>query len=688
MTTANPLLDFSDLPRFDLIQPEHVRPAIESLLADGRALIDRLTGDATPATWGDFASALSDGLEPLGRAWGIVGHLHSVNDIPPWRDAYNEMLPDVSRFYSELGQNLKLFDKYRALKASPEYATLTLEQKKIIDNEIRDFRLGGAELPEDQKPRFQAIMEELSQLSAKFSENLLDATNAFAEIVTDEAQLAGLPDDVKEAARLNAEKAEVTGWKFTLHAPSYGPVMQYAENRELRARLYRAYATRAAEFHDGASKPEWDNTPVMNRILELRAEDAKMLGFANFAEVSLLPKMADTPEQVLAFLRDMAKKAKPFAEKDMAELLAFARDELGITDFQPWDAAYASEKLLQARYAFSEQEVKQYFTEPKVVAGLFKVIESLFGVRVKPDSAPVWHEDVRFYRIETPAGELVGQFYMDLYARETKRGGAWMDEARSRKRHSDGLQKPIAYLNCNFARPVGGKPATFTHDEVTTLFHEAGHGLHHLLTRGEELGVSGIHGVEWDAVELPSQFMENYCWEWDVLQGMTAHVDTGEPLPRELFDKMLAARNFQSGMMTVRQLEFSIFDMRLHYEFELGNDAEGGKTVMDLIREVRDEVAVLIPPDWHRFPNSFSHIFGGGYAAGYYSYKWAEVLSADCYAAFEEAGNPFDPQVGKRFLDEILSMGGARPALENFKAFRGREPSPDALLRHSGMVSA
>ncbi|HEX6734737.1 MAG TPA: M3 family metallopeptidase [Azonexus sp.] len=684
MTSAsNPLLDFSDLPRFDLIQPEHVRPAIESLLADGRTLIERLTADATPATWADFAGALSLGLEPFGRAWGVVGHLHSVNDVPAWREAYNEMLPDVSRFYSELGQNLKLFDQYRALKASPEYAGLSREQKKIVDNEIRDFRLSGAELPEEQKPRYQAIMEELSQLAAKFSENLLDATNAFAEIVTDEAMLAGLPDYAIEAAREAAEKAGVAGWKFTLHAPSYGPVMQYADNRDLRARLYRAYATRAAEFTDGTSKAEWDNTPVIQRMLELRAEDAQMLGFANFAEVSLQPKMADTPAQVLAFLRDMAQKAKPYAEKDIAELKAFARDELGLTDFQPWDAAYVSEKLLQARYAFSEQEVKQYFTEPKVIAGLFKVIESLFTVRVKEDTAPVWHEDVRFYRIETPAGDLVGQFYMDLYARETKRGGAWMDEARSRRRAGAGVQKPIAYLNCNFARPVGGKPATFTHDEVITLFHESGHGLHHLLTRGEELGVSGIHGVEWDAVELPSQFMENYCWEWDVLQGMTAHVDTGAPLPRALYDKMLAAKNFQSGMMTVRQLEFSLFDMRLHCEF----DPQGQRRVMDLLGEVRDEVAVLVPPAWHRFPNSFSHIFGGGYAAGYYSYKWAEVLSADAYAAFEEAGDPFDATVGKRFLDEILSMGGARPALESFRAFRGREPSVDALLRHSGMIA-
>ena len=684
MTSANPLLDFSDLPRFDTVQPEHVKPAVESLLAVGRELITRLTDDATPATWQDFAGALSDGLEPFGRAWGIVGHLHSVNDVPAWREAYNEMLPEVSRFYAELGQNLKLFDKYKALRASAEYATLTTEQKKIVDNEVRDFRLSGADLPEDQKPRFQAIMEELSSLSSKFSENVLDATNAFGEIITDVALLAGIPDDAKEAARTAAEKAGVTGWRFSLQAPSYGPVMQYADNRALRARLYRAYATRAAEFQEGSSKAEWDNTPVMNRMLALRLEDAKMLGYNNFAEVSLAPKMAESPAQVLAFLRELAAKAKPFAANDIAELKNFAKDELGMDDFQPWDAAYVSEKLLQKRYAFSEQEVKQYFTEPKVLAGLFKVIESLFNVRVKPDNAPVWHEDVKFYRLETSTGTLVGQFYMDLYARETKRGGAWMDEARSRRRTAEGIQTPIAYLNCNFARPLADKPATFTHDDVITLFHETGHGLHHLLTRGEELGVSGIHGVEWDAVELPSQFMENYCWEWNVVQGMTAHVDTGATLPRELFDKMLAAKNFQSGMMAVRQIEFSLFDMLLHSDF----DSAGPQSVMDLLNSVRQEVAVLIPPEWHRFPNSFSHIFGGGYGAGYFSYKWAEVLSADAYAAFEEAGDPFDATTGKRFLDEILSVGGSRPAIDSFKAFRGREPSVDALLRHSGMITA
>ncbi len=685
MTAAmNLLLDFSGLPRFDAIAPEQVKPAIESLLADARQLVERLTADTAPATWMGFAAPLADGIEPLSRAWGIVGHLHSVNDIPPWREAYNEMLPEVTRFYSELGQNLKLFEKYKAIRAGNEYPCLSLAQKKIIDNEVRDFRLSGAELPEEQKPRFQAMMEELAGLAARFSENLLDATNAFSETITDETLLAGLPDDVRDAARAAAGKAGVEGWRFSLHAPSYGPVMQYAENRDLRARLYRAYATRAAEFHDGTSKPEWDNTPLIQRILELRSEEAAMLGYGNYAELSLVPKMADSPAQVLDFLHELASKAKPFAERDMAELKQFAADELGLDPLLPWDAAFASERLLQARYAFSEQEVKQYFTEPKVLAGLFEAISKLFGVTVKEDEAPVWHEDVRFYRLETQAGELVGQFYLDLYARPEKRGGAWMDEARARRRVADGLQTPVAYLNCNFPRPVGDKPATFTHDDVITLFHETGHGLHHLLTRVDELGVSGIHGVEWDAVELPSQFMENYCWEWVVVQGMTGHVDSGEALPHSLFKKMLAARNFQSGLQTVRQLEFSLFDLRLHAEFERFPE----RTALELLDQVRREVAVLIPPEWQRFPNSFSHIFAGGYCAGYFSYKWAEVLSADAYAAFEEAGNPFDAATGRLFLEEILSVGGSRPALESFKAFRGRAPGVDALLRHSGMIAA
>ncbi|MCX8145739.1 MAG: M3 family metallopeptidase [Azovibrio sp.] len=683
MTAHNPLLITAGLPPFDRIEPAHVEPAIRQLLAENRDLIARLTHPDTPATWDDFAAPLAAGMERLGWAWGIVGHLHSVNDIPAWRDAYNAMLPEVTRFYSELGQNLALFDKYKAIRAGSEYPTLSPARRRIIDNEIRDFRLSGAELPEADKPRFQAIQEELARLAAKFSENLLDATNAFSILITDASELAGLPEDVRQAAQAAAAADGAQGWKFTLQAPSYLPVMQYADNRALRARMYRAYATRASEFHDSGSKPEWDNTPLMTRILALRQEEARLLGYANYAEVSLVPKMAESPAQVLAFLRDMAAKAKPFAERDMAALQDFAASELGLTDLQPWDVAYVSEKLLQARYAFSEQEVKQYFTEPKVIAGLFRVIETLFGVRIRPDSAPVWHDSVRFFRIETPRGELIGQFYLDLYARETKRGGAWMDSAVSRRRTATGIQTPVAYLNCNFSKPLGDKPATFTHDEVITLFHEAGHGFHHLLTQVEELGVSGISGVEWDAVELPSQFLENFCWEWDVVKDMTAHVDTGAPLPRALFDKMLAARNFQSGMMTVRQIEFALFDMLLHSDFDPERDS-----ILALLDQVRAEVAVLRPPAWHRFPNSFSHIFAGGYAAGYYSYKWAEVLSADAYAAFEETGNPLDPPTGRRFLEEILAMGGVRPALESFKAFRGREPSPDALLRHSGMIPA
>ena len=678
--STNALLDFSGLPRFDAITPSDVQPAIDLLLANNRALVERLTSDEVPATWSTFAAPLADEIEQLSRAWGVVGHLHSVNDIPEWREAYNGMLPEVSRFFAELGQNLKLFAKYKAIRESSEYATLTPAQRKIVDNEIRDFRLSGAELPEDQKPRFQAISEELASLSAKFSENLLDATNAFAQFVTDEAKLAGIPDDVRQAAREAAEKDGKPGWKFTLHMPSYLPVMQYAEDRELRATMYRAYATRAAEF----GPTELDNTPLITKILELRQEEARMLGYGNFAEVSLVPKMAESVPQVLAFLRDLATKAKPFAEKDITELRAFAKEELKLNTLEPWDVGFASEKLLQARYAFSEQEVKRYFTEDKVLGGLFRVVETLFGVRLKADSAPVWHEDVRFFRIETPDGALIGQFYIDLYARETKRGGAWMDEAITRRRVVAGIQTPVAYLNCNFSRPVGDKPATFSHDDVITLFHETGHGLHHLLTQVDELGVSGIHGVEWDAVELPSQFMENYCWEWDVVREMTAHVDTGEPLPRELFDKMIAAKNFQSGMQTVRQLEFSLFDLLLHSDF----DPAGTTSVLDLLNTVRREVAVIVPPEWHRFPNSFSHIFAGGYGAGYFSYKWAEVLSADCYAAFEEADNPFDPTTGRRFLQEIIAAGGARPALENFRAFRGRDPEVDALLRHSGMIPA
>ncbi len=683
----NPLLDCSGLPRFDAVQPEHVAPAIRELLAGNRALIEKLTAVGAPSSWEGFVQPMTDSGERLSRAWGIVGHLHSVNDVPEWRNAYNEMLPEVSSFFAEMGQNLALFAKYKALRDSAEYATLNPARRRIIDNDVRDFRLSGAELPEDQKPRFKQIQEELSKLASRFSENVLDATNAYGEWIEDEALLAGIPDDAKAAARNAAEGEGKPGWKFTLHAPSYIPVLQYADSRELRARMYRASATRASEF----GKPEWDNTPLIDKILALRAEEAKLLGYANFAEVSLVPKMANSPAQVTAFLRDIAVKARPFAEKDVAELREFARSELGLDPLEAWDMAYASEKLREQRYAFSDEEVKQYFPEPKVLEGLFRVIESVFSVKLEVDSAPVWHPTVRFFRI-VRNNELVGQFYLDLYARETKRGGAWMDEAITRRRLGSSvgasIQTPVAYLNCNFPAPVNGKPATFSHDDVITLFHECGHGLHHLLTRVEELAVSGIHGVEWDAVELPSQFMENFCWEWDVLQGMTSHAETSAALPRALYDKMIAAKNFQSGMQTLRQIEFGLFDLLLYSEFT----PEPGKPFKPLLDTVRREVAVVFPPEWNRFPQSFSHIFGGGYAAGYYSYKWAEVLSADAYEAFEEAaktsGSTLDAATGERYWREILSVGGSRPAIESFKAFRGREPKPDALLRHNGMTSA
>jgi len=669
----NPLLDFSGLPRFADIRPEHVTPAIEQLLADGRATTQAAI-QAKP-TWDEFIAPLEDANERIGRAWGQVAHLHAVMDQPALREVYNANLPKVTQYWTELGQNQQLFEKYKALKDSSEFSSLSVSRKKIIENAVRDFRLGGAELPADRKPRYAAIQEELARLSARFAENLLDATNAFSVLIKKD-QTSGIPADVLQAAREAAEKEGKQGWKFTLHAPSYLPVMQYADDRRLRETLYHASATRASEF----GKPEWDNTPLIGRIVPLRREIAQLLGYRDYAEVSLVPKMAESSSQVLAFLDDLARRARPFAEADAEELKEFSRTELQIPDLQAWDVAYASEKLRAKRYAFSDQEVKQYFPEDVVVRGLFRVAEALYQVQIARSKAPVWHEDVCFFDIRDRAGALIGQFYMDLYARETKRGGAWMDDAIARRRRRGQLQTPVAYLNCNFSRPVGGKPALFTHDEVLTLFHEFGHGLHHLLTRVEDLGVSGIGGVEWDAVELPSQFMENFCWEWDVLREMTRHVDTGLPIPKALFEKMLAAKNFHSGLAMLRQIEFAVFDMRLHADF----DPAAGKSALALLEEVRARVAVLHPPAYNRFPNSFSHIFGGGYAAGYYSYKWAEVLSADAYSAFEENG-VLDAKTGALFRDEILAVGGSRPAAESFRAFRGREPSVEALLRHNGM---
>ena len=678
----NPLLDFSGLPRFNELGPSHVSFAIDRLLAEARLVVATITDDAVAAKWDAFVEPLEDATERLARAWGQVEHLHAVLDSPDLRAAYNANLPKVTQFWTELGQNQRLFDKYRALANSAEFKSLTAARKRLIENALRDFRLSGAELAAELKPRYAEIQDELASLSAKFSENVLDATNAYSIFVEDEKRLAGIPADEIRAARDAAEKDQKPGWKFTLRMPSYLPVMQYAEDRTLRETLYRESATRASEL----GKPEWDNSTLIARILKLRREEAVLLGYASFADVSLVPKMAQSPTHVLEFLHDLAVRARPFAERDLAELRAFSTLELGIAKLEAWDMTYAAEKLRAQRYSFSDQEVKQYFPETQVVPGMFKLVESLYGIRIAESTAPAWHADVRFFDVHNASDELIGQFYVDLYARESKRGGAWMDGAITRRRLKAGIQTPVAYLNCNFSGPVGGKPALFTHDDVITLFHEFGHGLHHLLTRIEDLGVSGINGVEWDAVELPSQFMENFCWEWEVLEHMTQHVDSKAPLPRDLFEKMLAAKNFQSGLATLRQIEFSLFDMHLHFDFDPTTD----RNALDVLAAVRKEVAVIVPPAFNRFPHSFSHIFAGGYAAGYYSYKWAEVLSADAFSAFEEARSHrgvLDEAIGARFRDEVLAVGGSRPAAESFRAFRGREPEVDALLRHNGMIA-
>lgn len=673
-----PLLDFSGLPRFDAIKPDQITPAIDQLLAEADAAVKRAETIA-PVSWESFVVPLDDATERLYRAWGQVTHLQAVVNTPELREAYNANLPKVTRFGSALGQNLALYAQYKALAQSPEAKDYDAARRKALENALRDFRLGGAELDEAGKVRFTAIREELSALAAKFSNNVLDATDAWALYLEDESRLAGLPADVLAAARAQAEKDGRAGWKLTLQMPCYLPVQTYAEDRGLREQLYRASAVRASELGDDAGL---DNSALIDRILALRTELAALLGFASYADYSVATKMADSPQAVLAFLRDLGARSLPHARRDRAELEAFAMDELGLDDLQAWDLAWASEKLKQARYSYSGQEVKQYFTEPKVLAGLFDLIQALYGLRVEPDQAPTWHPDVRFYRLVGDDGQLVGQFYLDLYAREGKRGGAWMDDGRNRRERGagQGAQTPLVYLVCNFGRGAEGKPATFSHNEVTTLFHEMGHGLHQLLTAIGELAVAGINGVEWDAVELPSQFMENFCWEWERVRAMTAHVDTGAPLPRDLFDRMLAAKNFQSGMATVRQLEFGLFDMLLH----AGGLDPAGDSVLALLERVRDEIAVNRPPSWNRFPHQFSHIFAGGYAAGYYSYKWAEVLSADAYAAFEETPGQL-AETGARFRREVLGRGGSRGAAENFRAFRGREPRIDALLRHSGM---
>ena len=674
--TTNPLLSTAPLPDFGAIRPEHIQPAITELLEQARAALAQVTADGAPADYERLARVLNTATERLSCAWGAVGHLNAVANTPELREAYNAVLPAVTEFHTQLGANEKLYALYKAIAAQQD---LTPARAQLLRHAIRDFVLSGAELHGDAKTRFAQIQERSAELAQAFSEHVMDATDGWHTLV-DADELRGVPADVVANARAAAEKDGQQGHKLGLHFPVYMPVMQYAENRALRERLYRAYVTRASELGD---KPDWDNGPLMQEIVQLRQEEARLLGYANFAEASLVAKMAHSPQQVLDFLRDLARRARPYAQRDLDELRDFARAALQMDEPQAWDLAYVSEKLKEARYAFSDQEVRQYLTLPRVLDGLFSIVERLFGVRFVAAQASVWHDSVRFYELQRE-GRVIGQVYLDLYARAGKRPGAWMDEVRSRwarpdRTAADGEQIPVAHLVCNFPQGADGKPALLTHDDVTTLFHECGHGLHHLLTRVNELGVSGISGVEWDAVELPSQFMENFCWEWEVLQQLSAHVDSGEPLPRALFDKMLAAKNYQAGLQTLRQIEFALFDMRLHSE----PGAE--QAIQALLDEVRAEVSVNPPPDFNRFQHSFSHIFAGGYAAGYYSYKWAEVLSADCWAAFEEEG-VFNPATGRRYLDEILAMGSVRDAMDNFKAFRGREPRIDALLRHQGMA--
>ncbi|MBV2218239.1 MAG: M3 family metallopeptidase [Diaphorobacter sp.] len=676
---SNPILDFSGHIPFDRITPADVAPAVDVLLQRADAALETVTQPDYPARWDAIAQVLDVATEELGRAWGAVSHLNSVADTPELRAAYNEALPKVTEFWTRLGADERLYAKYKAI----DPATLNPEQRQAHSNAIRNFVLSGAELQGAAKERFAAIQERQAELQQKFSENALDATDAYAYYATAE-ELDGVPADVQNAARAAAQAEGKDGYKLTLKMPCYLPVMQFATSSALREKLYHAYVTRASDQASGDAA-RFDNTAVMGEILALRKEEAQLLGYGNFGQVSLVPKMAQSPEQVIHFLRDLAHRARPFAEKDVADLHTFAAEHLGLANPQSWDWPYISEKLKEARYAFSEQEVKQYFTAPKVLAGLFKIVETLFEVAIRRDIAPVWNSAVEFYRIER-GGELVGQFYLDQPARQGKRGGAWMDDARARWLRPDTglLQTPVAHLVCNFADGVDGRPPLLTHDDVITLFHEFGHGLHHMLTQVNERDVSGISGVEWDAVELPSQFMENFCWEWEVLRHMTAHVDTGEPLPRPLYDKMIAAKNFQAGMATLRQIEFALFDMLLHTE----HDPQGD--VLALLDRVRDEVAVLKPPAFSRSAHTFSHIFAGGYAAGYYSYKWAEVLSADAYAAFEEtagAGGEPSAETGRRYRQAILEAGGSRPAMDSFKAFRGREPTLDALLRHQGMAA-
>nr|WP_321327216.1 M3 family metallopeptidase [Alcaligenes faecalis] len=685
--TTNPLLvPIDSLIDYPAIQPEHIEQAVDQLLALARQAVDTVSNDDSEPSWDNIVEPITDATETLYRAWSVAGHLNSVINTPELRTVYNQCLPRMSEFSTWVGLNRPLFLRYQALADSPAFAALTPQRQRIITLALRDFRLSGVQLEGQARDDYARISEELAQTSQQFSEHVLDAIDQWHYLVTDQAELDGIPDDVLAAAQRAAQENDQQGWRLTLKMPCYLPVMQYARNQTLRELMYRAYTTIASDQGD----TQFDNSQPIETLLNLRAQEASLLGFASYAHMRLETRMADTPEQVMSFLRDLAAKARPYARQDLDELQAFAQKELGLETLQAWDVPFSAERLREQRYAYSEDEVKQYFTEPAVLSGLFKVIQRLFDVTLRAADAPVWHPAVRPFEVMASDGKVLGYLYMDLHARQGKQGGAWVDSERSRRRLGEELCLPIAYLVCNFAEPQPGRPALLTHDDVITLFHESGHALHTLLSRVDDPAASAFSSVEWDAIELPSQFMENFCWEWPVVQMLTAHVETGEHLPRALYNKLNLARNFQSGMQMVRQLEFSLFDMLIHSrDSGLSIDA-----VMEILDQVRQEVAVLFPPEWHRFPHQFSHLFAGGYGAGYYSYKWAEVLSADAYSAFEEkaythsdgARDTLDSNTGHRFWREILSVGGERPAADSFRAFRGRDPSITALLRHSGLT--
>jgi oligopeptidase A len=678
---SNPLLELDGLPPFSHIKPEHVKPAVDQLLAESRRLVEQLLEQNSCYTWDNLVEPLETMDDRINRAWSPVGHMNAVVNSDVLRETYNDCLPVLSEYGTEMGQHEGLYKAFRQIAKGDEYARLDTAQKKVIDNALRDFRLSGIELGQDARNRYKEILQKLSQLSSQYSDNVLDATNAWHKQISDETLLAGLPESARSLAKQTATQRGLEGWVFTLEFPSYYPVITYADNRDLREELYSAYVTRASE--QGPNAGQWDNSSIMEEILALRHEAALLLGFNNYAERSLATKMAESTEQVTGFLNDLAERSRPAAVRELQEVRDFARALDNSDDLQAWDIPYYSEKLRQKKYAISQEELKPYFPEPRVVEGLFLIVERLYGLQIETvEGVDTWHEDVHFYRIRDAAGDVRGEFYLDLYARQHKRGGAWMDECISRRDTGKALQIPVAYLTCNFSPPIGDQPALFTHDEVITLFHEFGHGLHHMLTQINYSGVSGISGVAWDAVELPSQFMENWCWERGALDLFSGHFESGEKIPDEMYQRMQQAKNYQSAMQMMRQLEFASFDFRMHRDY----DPARGARIHSTLNRVREEIAVMQPPAFNRFENSFTHIFGGGYAAGYYSYKWAEVLSADAFSAFEETGI-FNRDTGNKFLNSVLEQGGSREPMELFIEFRGREPTIDALLRHSGLAA-